>query len=179
MTEEMSEALAEMYFCDINARVLPGVDYEQLSKSYTTEDKTYAKSVLNALHAAFVKRYGSEYATEENCGGFVTVPAVIRARNTGELCIGMVSLDLMSSCEHWATYFFTEMGVLEQGHEQLAALKERVDSFIPYDYWYTVKTTNDIHMSRRNMPEEVKNMIEEARIIQPPKKAKKPRQHER
>lgn len=34
----------------INANVLPKIDYERLQADYGTEEKAYAKSVLNALH---------------------------------------------------------------------------------------------------------------------------------
>ena len=179
MTEEMSEALEEMYLTDLNMKVLPGVDFARLAESCKTPDKAYAKKVLGAMHTAFVKRYGSEYATEQNCGDFVTVPAVIRAMKTGEICIGLVSLDISSSCEHWGTDFFTEYGVLKQGHETDKEIQARVDSFIPYDYWYTVKTTNDIHRNNTHYTPEIRSMIEEARAARPTEKAKKPKQCER
>lgn len=179
MTEEMSSALEEMYLTDLNQHVLPYVDFDKLAESYKTQGMAYAKQVLAAMHTAFVKRYGSEYATEQNCGDFVTVPAVIRAIETGEICIGVVSLDLSAACEHWGTDFFTEHGVLKQGHESDHELRARIRSLAPYNYWYTVKTLRDIHLDNRHYTAEIDSMIKYARNAPQQEKTIKSKQQER
>ena len=116
------------------------------------------------MHGAFVKTYGTDYL-DDGSYEFVSIPAVIRSRNTGKLCLGIVTLDLESSGEHWGTDFLTPYGVVSQGDPNMNAdLQQYIrDSFVPYDYWYTADVERDIHVSLDGMPEDVADLIAVAR----------------
>ena len=157
------ENLSETFANNINA-VLRKVSFGQLESSLQSPDKSYAGEVLKEMHGAFVKTYGTDYL-EEGEFEFVNIPAVIRSRNTGKLCLGIVTLDLESSGEHWGTDFLTPYGVVSQGDPNMNAdLQQYIrDSFVPYDYWYTADVERDIHVSLDGMPEDVADLIAVAR----------------
>ena len=155
-----ADGMLDAYIGFINQTVLKHVDYPKLNASYATEDKSYAKQVLALLHQAFDEAYGTTTATGEICGDSILAPAVIHARNTGEIAIGLVSLDLTSSGEHWETEFFTEYGVIPQSEPMDDVLQARIGRMIPYDYWYTIQMPNDIHVCFNNIPPEVKEMLD-------------------
>lgn len=157
------ENLSETFVNNINA-VLRKASFEQLESSLQSPDKSYAGEVLKKMHGAFVKTYGTDYL-EEGEFEFVNIPAVIRSRNTGKLCLGIVTLDLESSGEHWGTDFLTPYGVVSQGDPNMNAdLQQYIrDSFVPYDYWYTADVERDIHVSLDGMPEDVADLIAVAR----------------
>lgn len=157
------EKLTETFVNNTNA-ALRKVSLEQLASSLQSSDKGYAGEVLKEMHGAFVKTYGTDYL-EEGEYEFVNIPAVIRSRNTGKLCLGIVTLDLESSGEHWGTDFLTPYGVVSQGDPDANAdLQEYIcDNFIPYDYWYTADVEGDIHVGFDGIPEDVENLIAVAR----------------
>lgn len=157
------EKLAETFADNINA-VLRKVSFEQLESSLQNPDKGYAGDVLKEMHNAFVKTYGTDYL-EEGKYEFVNIPAVIRSRNTGELCLGIVTLNLESSGEHWGTDFLTPYGVISQGDPDANTDLQKYirDNFMPYDYWYTTDVEDDIHVDFYNVPEDVENLIAVAR----------------
>ena len=159
------EKLTETFVTNINA-VLRKVSFEQLEFSLLSSDKGYAGEVLKEMHDAFVKTYGTDYL-EEGEFEFVNIPAVIRSCNTGKLCLGIVTLDLESSGEHWGTDFLTPYGIVSQGAPDTnAELQQYIrDNFIPYDYWYTADVERDIHISLDGMPEDVADLIAAARGV--------------
>lgn len=168
LTRESAEKLlqqekpAETFADNINA-VLRKVSFERLESSLQSPDKGYAEDVLKEMHDAFVKTYGTDYL-EEGKYEFVNIPAVIRSRNTGKLCLGIVTLDLESSGEHWGTDFLTPYGVISQGDPDANADLQKYirDNFSPYDYWYAAYVEGDIHVDFDNVPEDVADLIADA-----------------
>lgn len=157
------ERLQERFSENMNA-VLKNVHFVRLECSCSSPNKSYAGEVLKEMHSAFVKTFGTDYL-EDGSYGFVCIPAVIRARNTGKLCLGIVTLDLESSGEHWGTYFLTPYGIVSQGEPDTdAELQEYIrKNYIPYDYWYTADVERDIHVAFDEMPEDVQSLIAVAR----------------
>ncbi len=153
------EKLAETFADNINA-VLRKVSFEHLESSLQSADKSYAGEVLKEMHNAFVKTYGTDYL-EEGKYEFVSIPAVIQSRKNGKLSLGIVTLDLESSGEHWGTDFLTPYGIVSQGDPDTdVALQEYIrDNFIPYDYWYTADVEGDIHVDFDDIPEDVADLI--------------------
>lgn len=157
------ERLQERFSENMNA-VLKNVHFVRLECSCMSTNKSYAGEVLKQMHSAFVKTYGTDYL-DNGSYGFVSIPAVICARNTGKLCLGIVTLDLESSGEHWGTEFLTPYGVVSQGDSDTNAdIQQYIrDNFIPYDYWYTADVERDIHVGFDEMPEDVQSLIAVAR----------------
>jgi hypothetical protein len=156
----------EQFISKLNRGILPKIDYGRLEKSCADGADEYAKEILGTLHKAFVDVYGSNYA-DESTGDMVMAPAVIRARESGKLCIGLVTLDVTSSGEHWETSFLTRFGVLDQGDEQLTPKeKEYIKEMIPYDYWYTIALPRDFHVDFGSAPKEVKELLDYAQAPQ-------------
>lgn len=153
------EKLAETFADNVNV-VLQRVSLKGLESSLQSPDKSYAGEVLKEMHDAFVKTYGTDFL-EEGEYEFVNIPAVIRSRESGKLCLGIVTLDLQSSGEHWGTDFLTPYGVVSQGDPDADMnLQEYIrDNFSPYDYWYTAYVEGDIHVDFDNVPEDVADLI--------------------
>ena len=145
--------------------ILKDVDFDKLDSSCNGADKSYAAEILKRMHEAFLNIYGDGEPISDN-EGMIDVPALIRGRETGHMAIGLVFLDLDSSCEHWGTDLFTPFGVLTHGSNQLDAREKAYlnDTFIPYDYWYTPTLSDDIHVNKNEMPEEVREMITAANL---------------
>lgn len=156
----MSKDPYDDFLCAVEFDILPHIDFAMLEASYSTPERAYAKQVLATLHQACVKAYGERALSADRSGDFVAVPAVIHAKNTGELCIGLVSLELLSSGEHWGTDFLTEHGVLTQGMADDPVHQERIRRMIPYDYWYTPHIAGDIHVNFFNIPAEAKELLQ-------------------
>lgn len=149
----------------INENILPGIDFEALESSYETADKSYAKGILNHLHEAVVKAYGGDTLHPDYTGdmedNFVVVPGVVQGKRTGQIALALLELDLSSSGEHWGTHFLCRHGVISQDggnlpHDVIAPF---VKSFVPYDYCYTVKIPNDIHIQHDKLPDGIKDML--------------------
>lgn len=157
------EKLAETFADNINT-VLRKVSFEQLDSSLQSPDKSYAEEVLKEMHNAFVKTYGTDYLDDGEYE-FVGIPAVIQSRKTGKLSLGIVTLDLESSGEHWGTDFLTPYGIVSQGDPDTnVTLQEYIrDNFIPYDYWYTADVEGDIHVDFDDIPEDIADLIDAAR----------------
>ena len=113
------------------------------------------------MHNAFVSAYGDGMIYGEDIE-FIQLPAVICGRESGHIALGIVTIDLQSSGEHWGTFFLTPYGVLDQGSKNLDAdEKEYIrKEFIPYDYWYTPKVYGDIHVDFNNIPNEVQELMQ-------------------
>ena len=169
LTRESAEKLIEQerlqndFINRINV-ILKTVHLARLEHSLQSPDKTYAGAVLRDMHEAFIKTYGTEYL-EDGKYEFVDIPAVIRSRSTGKLCLGIVTLDLESSGEHWGTDFITPYGVVSQGDSEMPEELQKYlrENFIPYDYWYTAHVERDIHVSFENLPDEIAGLLKTAR----------------
>ncbi|MDD4681459.1 MAG: hypothetical protein PHP79_11390 [Clostridia bacterium] len=140
--------------------ILPTVEFAKLDRSCNSAEDDYAKEVLKQMHDAFVKVYGTDYL-DNNVYEFVELPAVIKGRNTGHIGLGIVSLGLDSSGEHWGAFFLTPMGVIDQGNEKLQPTQSKYlnNVYIPYDYWYTVSVERDHHVDFDNVSEKITEML--------------------
>lgn len=160
-------SLSDKYIDFINKNILPHIDYKALQKSYQTQDKAYAKGVLNLLHQAMVNCYGSEVLHPNYIGdmeeNFVVIPGIVQGRKFRQFCLALLELDLSSSGEHWGTDFLTQYGVIPQRnaenipHELTKLMTHR---FIPYDYAYTATIPDDIHIKHGLLPTELKEILQ-------------------
>ena len=157
----------QKYIDKVN-QILSSVKFKQLDSSCNSSDNSYARSVLQALHQAFVSVYQTDYLDRGEYE-FVELPAVIRGRNTGHIALGIVTLDLESSGEHFGTFFFTPHGVIDQGDENLTEQQKEYlrKTFIPYDYWYTPEVEHDIHVDYESVPAEVAELLEACPLDRP------------
>lgn len=144
----------------LNSEIIPYINYEKLDRSYKSDDKTYAKEVLKAIHNKFLSVYDTDKLTESD--EMVTLPAVMKGINTGEICIGVVDIDLESSGEHWGTAFLTKHGLLQQGSSELTEAEQQYmhEKYIPYNYAYTVDVENDIHVNFSSLPPDMKDFLQ-------------------
>ncbi|MBU5426888.1 hypothetical protein KQI41_10745 [Tissierella pigra] len=136
------------------------LDLKKLDISCNSEDDSYAKDTLKKMHDIFIEVYKTDYL--DSCTyEFVEVPAIIKGKNTGHIGLGIVSLDIQSFGEHWGTFFLTPKGVIEQGSEKLFAYEREYvnQTYIPYDYWYTVSLERDYHVDFDNVPEKIGDML--------------------
>ncbi|NYB73171.1 hypothetical protein HZF24_03340 [Sedimentibacter hydroxybenzoicus DSM 7310] len=147
--------------------LLPTVDFPKLDKSCNSEDDSYAKEILKRIHDIFTDIYGTDCL--DSGYEFVELPAVIQGRNTGHIGLGIVTLDLESSGEHWGTFFLTPKGVIEQGGENIKPDQSKYLStvYIPYEYWYTVSVERDHHVDFDNAPEKVAALLNHCYSEQP------------
>ena len=153
-----SEKLMDDYLKAVNRDVLPGFHWLGLKQAYQNHDYEPVKQLLKKLHDAFLKVYGTDCLDESY--DFILAPAAIRVRATGDIYAGLVELDLSSSGEHWDTSFITPCGVFSQSDETLnEQQREYVDSFIPYDYYYTSDIPGDIHVDKGNIPDDIREML--------------------
>ena len=156
----------------INSYILPFIDYYKLQYSYST-DMVYAKGILNRLHEAMIKVYGSERLDiDDTEDGFVIIPAVVRGSESKNICIALIQLDLSSSGEHWSTDFLCKYGVISQDGNSvmqnnnkisMSEFKEIKSMYIPYDYCYTAAIPCDIHVDRARLPEVLKSVLQDFR----------------
>lgn len=161
---EKGKSKLDRFIDHINAKILPFIDYSELEHSYHTPEKTYAKGILNLLHMAMAEQYGG---TKLNCGydgpeGYAVLPGVIRGKKTGEIAVALLGIDLQSSGEHCETEVLCSYGVVTQGDSRLPkqVLDEFNAKFIPYDYGYTANVSGDIHVSKHEMPDEIKEILD-------------------
>ena len=147
----------DRYVSYINSHILPFIDYDRLQKSYSS-DMVYAKGILNRLHEAMVEAYGSERLCEDSGDeGFVVIPGVVHGKESGNLCLALLDLDLSSSGEHWGTAFLCEYGIVSQNADfntpEMKIIRERIGS---YDYSYTAAIPGDIHIDKERVPAKLK-----------------------
>lgn len=152
--------------------ILEEVDFAKLMKSANGQDQSYATDTLKQLHQAFVDTYGADCITDRELG-FIDVPAVIRGRKAGEVFLGLVTIDLESSGEHWNTNFFMEEGVADQseigeGNQWTSNFIQRVGV---YDYWYTPEIPGDIHVNFEQIPHKVEALLRSCSGITPTQEA--------
>jgi len=145
------------------------VDLERLDKSCNSKDNKYAKGVLKDMNEIFVDVYRTNSLVQDRYW-FVYVPAVIRGIKTGHIGIGLVLLDLRSSGEHWNTYFLTPMGLIDQNEETITPeeAKYLTETYIPYQYWYTVGIGSDSHVDFDNIPDDAADILRACRKIRRP-----------
>lgn len=166
--EEQSDQSKQDYFFERLDALLPLVDLHELDESCNSVDDSYTKEILKQMHDIFVEVYATDYL-ENNNYEFVEIPAVIKERKTGHIGLGIVQLDLESSGEHWRNYFLTPRGVIERHQEDIFKddYNYVMETYIPYDYWYTVTIERDIHVDFDNVPEKISDMLSVCYLDQP------------
>ena len=148
--------------------ILEEVDFEKLLESANGQDQSYAMDTLKQLHQAFVDTYGTDCITDRELG-FIDVPAVIRGRKAGEVFLGLVTIDLESSGEHWNTQFIMEDGVVDQENCNKTA-RWNTELFYRvgiYYYWYTPEIPGDIHVNFESIPHKVETLLRSCTGITP------------
>lgn len=148
--------------------ILEEVDFEKLLESANGQDQSYAMETLKQLHQAFVDTYGTDCITDRELS-FIDVPAVIRGRKAGEVFLGLVTIDLESSGEHWNTQFIMEDGVVDQENCDKTA-RWNTEFFYRvgvYDYWYTPEIPGDIHVNFESIPHKVETLLRSCTGITP------------
>ena len=152
----------EQYLDYLNENILPFIDYDKLHNSYKT-DMIYAKGILNLLHEAMVKVYGSDYLDwKDGDDGYVVIPGVLRGEKTGNICLALFDIDLQSSGEHCGTDYLCRLGVISQGgsSEQEQHLTTAVNnSYVPYEYCYTAIVHDDHHVDVEKLSKELKAVL--------------------
>lgn len=155
----------ERFIDHINANILPFIDYKELDKSCRTEEKAYAKGILNLLHTAMTEQYGGttlapEYRSMED--DYVVVPGVIQGKKSGNIALALLGIDLASSGEHCQTDILCRYGVVSQGDDSPPPyVKDEISvDFMPYDYGYTAQIPGDIHVRRNRQPEGIRDMLD-------------------
>lgn len=112
-----------------------------------------------------MKAYGGDTLHPDYDGDMVdnsvVIPGVVQGRKTGNICLALLELDLSSSGEHWQTTFLCGHGIIPQDGENLPRdiTAPVVYSFVPYDYCYTAKIPNDIHIRHDKLPDGIKEML--------------------
>lgn len=154
----------ERFVDHINANILPFIDYSQLAQSYRTEEKAYAKGILNLLHSAMAEQYGTDtlspsYSSMED--DYAVIPGVIQGKNSGEVAIALLGIDLASSGEHCQTDILCRYGIVSQGNSELPApiMAQINAAYMPYDYCYTANIPGDIHVQKSRLPDGIKEML--------------------
>lgn len=66
-------------------------------------------------------------------------------------------------------FLLTPKGVTEQGAKEQPALDTKYlnQTYIPYDYWYTVFLESDYHVDFENIPEEITDILNVCSSNQP------------
>jgi len=154
----------ENYVEYINKHILPFIDYTSLHESYNTDDMIYAKGILNSLHEAMIKIYGSEpLSAFDGLDGFVMIPGVVQGIRNNKICLVLLELDLSSAGEHWGTSFICRYGVIPDGEDggmELVAMGMEIGS---YNYCYTADISRDIHVDMSNLPDKLKSVLKDFR----------------
>ena len=146
----------------INQNVLNRINYARLQEDYQTEEKAYAKSVLNALHQGVIEVYGTEtFGRDTLEEGYVLLPGVLRSRENGNVCIALLELDLSSSGEHWGTDYLTKYGCINPREEEMpdAVRQFLKETYGTYEYGYTATLTDDIHVDKERLPDTLKEIL--------------------
>ena len=160
-----NDSLMNFYVDYINKNVLPKINYDRLQADYDTAEKTYAKSVLNALHQGVVAVYGTETFDRNIAGSYVLLPGVVQSKSTGNLCIALLELDLQSSGEHCATDFLIRYGCISPFEEEMPGKVRKFlhDTYGAYEYGYTATLTDDIHVDKSRLPQAMLEVLENFR----------------
>lgn len=151
----MRNALRRRFIQSVNS-ILEELDFEELERSCNGSDPSYAQEILQRMHQAFLNTYRTDCLTDPGLS-LVELPAVIRGKRTGEVTLGLVTLDLAASGGRWNTVFITPVGVLSQNKEKMSRIQRTflLEKFMPYDYWYTPEVPCDVHINYDNVPYKV------------------------
>ena len=151
----MRNALRRRFIQSVNS-ILEELDFEELERSCNGSDPSYAQEILQRMHQAFLNIYRTDCLTDPGLS-LVELPAVIRGKRTGEVTLGLVTLDLAASGDRWNTVFITPVGVLSQNKEKMSRIQRTflLEKFMPYDYWYTPEVPCDVHINYDNVPYKV------------------------
>lgn len=150
----------------INRNVLNRINYARLQEDYQTEEKAYAKSVLNALHQGVIEVYGTEtFGRDTLEEGYVLLPGVLRSRENGNVCIALLEMNLSSPGEHWEIDYLTKYGCISPYKEDLP---EAVNQFLKetygtYDHGYTATLPDNIIVNKGRMPDALKEILTDFR----------------
>lgn len=165
----MKDSKMNLYVDYINEHVLTRIDYARLQKDYETEEKAYAKGVLNALHKGVLEIYGTETFDQNTVKeGFVLLPGVLQSREKGNLCIALLELDLLSSGEHWGTDYLIKYGCIHSEGERLPDSVQQFiqDTYGAYDYICTAVLGNDIHVQKDSLTHDMKQMLKDFKMYE-------------
>ncbi len=162
----MDDYRMNFYVDYINRNILGKVDYARLQEDYLTEEKAYAKSVLNALHQGALEVYGTETfdsGTLEE--GIILLPGVLQSRENGNVCIALLEIELSSAGEHWGTDFLTKYGCINPADDEMPESIRRFleDTYGSYDYGYTASFMEDIHVDKEKLPDTLKEILADFR----------------
>lgn len=146
----------------INGGILGSIDYDKLHNSYSTKDKEYAKAVLNELTRIATEEYGSDYLCDGDGNDFVLIPGVVVSRDTKNICVVLLELDLESSGEHYNTFFLTKHGCLEQFNindpeETREFIRQTYGS---YEYAYSIGIESDHHVDFGNLDPALQDFLD-------------------
>ena len=167
----MRNALRRRFIQSVNS-ILEELDFEELERSCNGSDPSYAQEILQRMHQAFLNIYRTDCLTDPGLS-LVELPAVIRGKRTGEVTLGLVTLDLAASGGRWNTVFITPVGVLSQNKEQMSRIQRTylLEKFMPYDYWYTPGVPCDAHINYDNVPYKVVRLATACTGMMPEKPA--------
>ena len=140
--------------------ILRSLDFEELDRACNGRDPTYAQEILQQMHQAFLNIYRTDVVTDPMLA-LVDLPAVIRSRKTGEVTLGVVTLDLTDAGKRWNTVFITPVGVLSQREENMSRIQKIYlqEKFMPYDFWYTPEVPCDMRINYDHVPHSVMRLV--------------------
>lgn len=155
----------EVFINNINLRI-GEIDFKKVVESYKSCDYTEAKKLLKMLHEEFCETFGTSNVDKLTDGDdiFIHLPAIMKSKETGEICVGLVYVDTESSGEHWGTTFAFGNGFIAHNDmDKNNPMFVEKEEFGEYDYWYTPDYSGDIHSDKNTAPKEVKEMLEYAK----------------
>lgn len=160
---EDTNKLIDLFIDRINAEVLRKLSIRDCGRIYKEQDILAMTEILKNMHNAFVSVYQTEFIDRDY--EWVMLPAVIRAQNSGLLTVGLVTLDLQSSGEHWGTDILTPAGMMNlHDDDRNPEFRERmIKQWCPYDYYYTPFVEGDIHVDYSHIPGTVREMLNACR----------------
>ena len=155
-----SDKLIDSFLEKINREVFGKLSIKECGRIYSQQDIPAMTEVLKDMHKAFLSVYQTEIL--DDAYEWVMLPAVIRSQKNGLLTVGIVTLDLQSSGEHWGTYFLTPAGMVDlHNTDHTPAFRDRmIKQWIPYDYYYTPYVPGDIHVNPSLAPENIRQMLD-------------------
>ena len=158
-----NDKLIDAFLVKVNGEVLNKLSIQECGRIYRKQDVPAMTALLKELHKAFLAVYQAEILDDHY--EWVMLPAVIRARKDGLLTLGIVTLDLQSSGEHWGTIFLTPAGMVDlQNIDHAPGFRDQmVKQLIPYDYYYTPYVPGDIHVNPSLAPQAVCEMLDASR----------------
>lgn len=151
----------DRYIAHLNHNILPYINYEALQRSYETEDKAYAKTILYVLNRAAISCYGSDTLECHGELDYAVLPGLIQSKDTRRICLALLDIDLDSSGEHCGTAFLTQYGVVSQGHIEEQEIRDFMKEMYSggYDYAYTFMVDGDIHIDNSDIPPAIKDFL--------------------